>query len=343
MSDLAKYKVRGPVETLRTEHVTWDMARKEWQPPRGFIATWFRPDGAVNASDFHNPDESVLHSRWLYDEAGRLTESNTQFNEGPIDRIVYSYDKAGRHLRTVQLSHDGTQTESEICNYDASGKKTKVRFLGVRGANTGYSVEGSEQAYPAPGTTTMTTTYSEADLPTKVVFQDANHNSVTEVAFTRDNAGRLLSEEMHSNGESHFPDFLDKVPPEQRDNMAALLKKVFGEPYSSTSYAYDSQGRIVERTRKMGSLNEELTTYRYGDREDPIEETTENKNREARINENGAVDYTADRVTVQHNRFEYLYDAHGNWTERTASYQVEPNTDFQRYDIERRAITYHAA
>ena len=133
MSDLAKYKVRGPLATLRTEHVTWDMARKEWQPARGFVTTSFRRDGAVSASDFHNPDGSVAHSRWLYDEAGRLIESSTQFNEGPLDRVVYSYDKAGRHLRTVQLSHDGTQTESETCSYDASGKKTKVRFLAFAG------------------------------------------------------------------------------------------------------------------------------------------------------------------------------------------------------------------
>ncbi len=343
MSDLAKFKVHGPVATLRTEHVTWDMARKEWQPPRGLVTTSFRPDGAVTASDFHNPDGSVVHSRWLYDEAGRLTESNTQFNEGPIDRIAYFYDAAGRHVRTLQRSHDGTETVTETCTYDASGRKTKVRFLGVRGANTGYGIEGSEQAYPAPGATTMTTTYGEADLPSKVVFQDANRNSVTEVVFTRDNAGKLLSEEMHSNGVTQFPDFLDKTPPEQRERMAALLKKVFGEPYSRTAYAYDPQGRMIERTMKMGSLSEDRTTYRYGDREDPIEETTEHKNREARINENGAVDYTADRIIVQHNRFEYVYDAHGNWTEKTASYQIDPNPDFQRSNIERRTITYHAA
>ncbi len=343
MSDLAKYKVRGPVATLSTEHATWDMARQEWQPPRGLVTTSFRPDGAVSTSDFHNPDGSVLHSRWLYDEAGRLIESTTQFNEGPIDRTVYSYDKAGRHLRTVQMSHDGTQTELETCSYDAGGKKTKVRYLGVRGPNTGYGIEGSEQGYPAPGATTMTTAFGEGDLPAEVVFQDANHNSITEVIFTRDNAGRTLREEMHANGESLFPDFLDKAPPEERERIAALLKKVFGEPYSNTAYAYDPQGRIVERIRKMGSLSEERTTYRYGDREDPIEETTEHKNREARINENGAVVYTADRVNVQHNRFDYLYDAHGNWTEMTVSYQVEPSTEFQRSNSERRAVTYHAS
>ncbi len=125
--------------------------------------------------------------------------------------------------------------------------------------------------------------------------------------------------------------------------MAVLLRKVFGEPYSSTTYAYDPKGRIVERARKMGSLEEERASYRYGDREDPIEETTVHKNREASLNENGAVVYTADRVSVQRNRIDYVYDTHGNWTERTVSYQVEPNPDFQRSNVERRIITYHSA
>jgi hypothetical protein len=93
----------------------------------------------------------------------------------------------------------------------------------------------------------------------------------------------------------------------------------------------------------MGRLSENRSTYIYQDRDDPIEEITERRDREARLDENGAVVYNSDRVTVQHNRFEYLYDAHGNWTERTVSYRVEPNPDFQCSNVERRAITYHYA
>ncbi len=159
MIDFAIWKVHGPVAILRTENAMWDMARAEWQPPRGLVSTSFRPDGAVSATDFHNPDGSVLHSRWLYDEAGRLIESNTQFNDGPIDKTVYFYDDAGRHVRTLQLSHDGTETVSETCTYDAIGQKTKVRFLGVRGPNTGYFIEGSEHGYSAPGH------YNDHNLP----------------------------------------------------------------------------------------------------------------------------------------------------------------------------------
>jgi hypothetical protein len=55
----------------------------------------------------------------------------------------------------------------------------------------------------------------------------------------------------------------------------------------------------------------------------------------------GAVHYMPDRVNVQYNRFEYRYDAQGNWTERVVSYRLEPNPDFQRSNVERREITYY--
>jgi YD repeat-containing protein len=340
MIDATKWKVRGPVATLTTEYSTWDIAAEEWQPARNVVATTFRPDGAAIAADYHNPDGSIAHSQWVYDDAGRLLESRFQLGGGRIDRTVYSYDEAGRHVRTVQVSHDGTQTETEICTYDFGGKKTKVRFLGHLGACNGFRVEGSEQSYPAPGTTAMITTYDEQHLPTRTVFEDINHKVVTTVILTRDASGRLVKEEMAMDQEAMLTSLFQGVPPDQREEAAAVFKDALGK---FSSYTYDDQGRRTERTLRMGRLSENRSTYLYQDRDDPIEETTEHRNREARINENGTVDYAADHVTVQHNRFEYLYDAHGNWTERTVSYQVEPNPDFQRSNIERRAITYHPA
>lgn len=175
----------------------------------------------------------------------------------------------------------------------------------------------------------MTTTYDERDLPSKVVFQDANGDLVTQVVFVRDDAGRLLSEDVHLGAESAFPELLEKAPPEERERMAALIQKAWGD--WSTTYAYDAQGRMAERLRRTGTLSEEGTTYRYEDRDDPVEETTEHRSRDAGLDENGAVQYTPDKVSVTHGRFEYVHDAQGNWTERVVSGS----------NIERRAITYH--
>ena len=329
MSD--QYKVRGPVATLRTEHAEWDLAREQWQPARGVVLTSFRTDGQLSSRDFHNPDGSIVRTRWVYDEAGRLAESNVQLGDGPIEkRTMYFYDDAGRHVRTVQVIHDGTRRESEICTYDAAGRKTKVRFLDFAGRPVaGYGVEGSEGAYPAPGATTMTTSYDERNFPSQVVFLDANGDVVTQVTFVRDGAGRVLSEEVHLGGGSLFLEALEKTQPEERERTVALIEKAWGD-WSSMN-AYDTQGRMVERLRRMGTLGEERTTSRYEDRDDPIEETTEHRNREAGLDESGVVQYTPDKVSVTHGRFEYVYDAQGNWTERVVS----------RGNIVRRAITYY--
>ena len=149
-NNLAKWGVHGPISTLGSEHANWDLAHEHWQLARGRVSTSFRQDGAVSATDVFNPDGSIAHSRWFYDDEGRLTETTSQFSDSLIDRTVYSYDQAGRHIRTVQVSHDGTQATSEICHYDASGKKTKVRFLGSGRAISAYGTEGSDWASPLP-------------------------------------------------------------------------------------------------------------------------------------------------------------------------------------------------
>jgi hypothetical protein len=353
VNDVAKWKVHGPVEALRTEFATWDLNRDDWQPVEHFTLASFRSDGTISTSDAHNPDGSIAHSRWFYDDAGRVAESNSWMNDGPIDRTVYFYDEAGRHIRTIQLNHDGTQTVLEVCSYDADGRKATVRFLfspeansecgagNACGASTGYGIEGTDTCYGAPGATTMTVTYDEKNLPDKVLFHDASHRLLHCVTFRRDTLGRLLSEETHQGEGSPFQGIVDQAPPERREEMAAMLKQVLGETLSNTTYAYDAQGRLVKREHRMGSLGGDCTTYRYDAHDDPVEETVEHRSREGSFDEIGNVHYSSDRENVQHNRLEYRYDAHGNWTERIVSFRPESEPDFQRSNIERRAITYH--
>jgi hypothetical protein len=45
---------------------------------------------------------------------------------------------------------------------------------------------------------------------------------------------------------------------------------------------------------------------------------------------------------TQNTRFEYTYDAGGNWTEKVLWSRLEPNPNFQLSNMERREITYYA-
>ena len=158
----------------------------------------------------------------------------------------------------------------------------------------------------------------------------------------RDSAGRLISEEFHQGERSPFQNYLDdKAPAEERERLAALFDAVLGNGFSSTMYRYDAKGRLMTREHRMGNLGGDVTTYRYGERDDPIEETTEHRTREASFDETRNVKYSSDRIDVQHNQLEYLYDAHGNWTERIVSFRSESEPTFQRSNIERRMIAYY--
>ncbi len=184
MNDLAKWKVHGPVATLRTENAEWDTDRKDWKLARYFTLTSFRRDGTVDSSETHNSGGSIGHSRWLYDSAGRLTESDSWMDDSPPQRVLYFYDEAGRHVRTAQLRADGGQTDLETCTYDGDGKQTKTRLLPVtaqgragNGATSiGYSIEDTDMMLGAPGATLMTTTYAGTGLPARVILEDADHN-----------------------------------------------------------------------------------------------------------------------------------------------------------------------
>lgn len=204
-----------------------------------------------------------------------------------------------------------------------------------------YEIEGTHSAYSAPGAITITTVYDEKDLPAEVLFHDANHNVVGHVTFTRDGAGRLLKEEMHFGETSLLQSVIDTTPTEKREAVAAMLKAVVGDRFSTTSYKYDANGRLIERTSTIGNLGGDQTTYRYGDHDDPIEETTENRRRGADLDENGIVRYSSDERNVQHTRMEYRYDSHGNWTEKIVSIRSDSAANFERSNMENRVITYY--
>lgn len=355
MSDLAKWRVHGPVKTLKSEFATWDRDQHDWQTVEHVTVASFHPDGAISSTDAYNPDGTIVHSQWFYDDAGQWIEFHSWMGDGPVGRTVYVYDQGGRPIRTTHRGPDGTSTDVEIYSYDSDGRKTKVQFLPCHetdsecgtnracGATTGYSIEGTDSAYGAPGATTMTIAYDERNLPAKVSFHDANHHPLNYVILLRDSAGRLMSEELHQGEKSPFQNYLDaQAPAEERERLAALFDTALGNGFATTTYGYDVRGRLMTREHRMGNLGGNFTTYRYAERDDPVEEKTEHRTREASLDEAGNVQYSSDRITVQHNRFEYHYDPQENWTERIVLFRLESESNFQRSNIERRMITYYS-
>ena len=343
MADLAKWNVHGPVASLKTELAEWDLHSGYWKPAGHFTVATFRRDGAISSTDGYNPDGSVVHSRWIYDESGRLMESHSWMNDDTPHRSLYLYDNAGRHVRTFAVSLDVAETDVETSSYDAEGRRTKVSVFGSRAGNVSYFIEGTDMGLGAPGAVRVVITYDHNDLPVKEVFEDAKQNPVRQVIMRRDGAGRLVKVEMHMGSPSMFCMFgqSERPIPAEAEKALSLMMGSLGGIFSETNYAYDARGRLIEQTGSMFNLGLDRTTYCYGDGDDPIEETTEHSHGEANLAEDGTVQYTPDRVAAQQNRFEYRYDDHENWVERTVLIRPEGNADFQASNITRRAITYH--
>ena len=73
-----------------------DLHSGYWKPAGHFTVATFRRDGAIRSTEGYNPDGSVAHSRWIYDEFGRLRESHSWMNDDTPHRSLYLYDAAGR-------------------------------------------------------------------------------------------------------------------------------------------------------------------------------------------------------------------------------------------------------
>ena len=272
MADLAKWNVHGRVASLRTELAEWDLHSGYWKPAGHFTVATFRRDGAISSTDGYNPDGSVAHSRWIYDEFGRLRESHSWMNDDTPHRSLYLYDDAGRHLRTFAVSPDVAETDVETSSYDAEGRRTKVSVFGSRAGNVSYSIEGTNMGLGAPGAVRVVITYDHNDLPVKEVFEDAKQNPLRQVIMRRDNAGRLVKVEIHMGGPSMFSMFGQSDQPisAEADKALSLMMGSLGGIFSETNYAYDTQGRLIERTGRFlspdplgGSLANPQTLNKY--------------------------------------------------------------------------------
>jgi hypothetical protein len=353
MSDLARWDLRGPVRTLRTRFAEWNPEAGDWWPLKNRFVATFRADGQLSEIEHHNPDGSVPREVRVYDNAGRLTEDQWWSNDILTRRVVHTYDVGGRSASAATVDADGTKHDNERSQYDENGRKTKVVFLPVpktSGATcstgscgTMYGVEGTDVAYSAPGATSSTTIYDEHERPSEVVFHDASNALVSRVVFSRDEEGRVLSERMQFAGLRGLlgPAIDASTPTDEHESLMELLKTVFEDhTFSLATYAYDEKGHRIESVRRTGRLSEERVSVRYDDFDNPVEEVRSDLSRDMRID--GGVLKTEERPSnVQHAKFEYQYDAHGNWTERIVSQRLEPNAYERPSNIERRTIAYY--
>jgi hypothetical protein len=338
MSDLDKWDVRGRVRHLTKYFETWNASVSAWIEDCPRTDAWFRMNGQNERTETLNPDRSVAHSRWEYDDSARLLEIRSWMNDDPAVRTVYEYDQGGRHVRTVSVSADGSAQESEVIAFGSTPGKIKTRFLRSSDQPVYYSIEGADTSISAPGAATMTSHYDEMDLPVEVTLQDENRKMLRRLLFVRDGSRRLVEVKLLADQNELFP-AASQVAGDPR--LMTVLGRIFGGTVSQTQRTYDDAGRLVLRVHRMGTLGETRTTWRYGEKPDPVEETTETIRHEIGLGDDGSLTSSPPETAAQQARFEYLYDANANWTVRTVSIRCDKDTEFYASNRTRRDIEYH--
>src|SRR5215813_13588272 len=103
MSDLARWELRGPVRTLRTQFAEWNPEAGNWWPLKNRFVATFRVDGQLSEIERHNPDGSVPREVRLYDDDGRLTEDQWWSNDVLTRRVLHTHDGRGRSVSAVTV------------------------------------------------------------------------------------------------------------------------------------------------------------------------------------------------------------------------------------------------
>jgi YD repeat-containing protein len=325
MSDLANWKVHGPVHTLRTEFAEWDLSLEQWKPPHNPTLAWFDPGGHVSEQEHHNPDGSIVRFRYSYDAAGRIVEGRSETSGTPGGKTIYLYDANGLLARVVGVDPDGKESDAQVYSCGPRGKRTCVHMVPKQEPNGLF--------------TAIMIRPEVRDQVDEVLLKDQDQTQVRRIVFTRDSAGRLASEEVQL-GEKDF----ESLPSEDREKTRVLIARLLGPQkiVSSTTYSYDEKGRVAERRIRMGELSSDRTIYRYDDHDNPIEEIHEHTARDLGIDDAGNSCTAKESSHTQTSHMEYKYDAQGNWTERIVLGRLEPNPNFERSNVERREITYYA-
>jgi hypothetical protein len=273
------------------------------------------------------PNGSLCRSTYSYDESGLLIECQLQSGDGPAGRTIFFYDDRGRLVRQVGRAPDGSERVAEEHAYAAGGEHTKIVHIpameGVK--DVYYAVEGVDYSFSAPGTTTVATAFDSDGRVSEALLKDVSGVVVRRAVLTRDESGRLVKDEVLLGAEPFMPDVPEFGP---------------GTVFTANEYTYDDVGRRVGVVRRMFGLSEQRETIRFDDRNNQTEITIEYNCREANLRE-GIVEYGAPTVNRQRARFEYKYDARGNWVERVTSQRYGENPDFTRCSIERREIAYY--
>lgn len=298
-------------------------------------------------------DGSEYGDTYTYDDNGRLLSIVSE-GDGSTSEKIYSYDETGGlvkvansrgELTTFDYDEQGHKTETRVVKNADERKIPKaigidVVFADIDGTSLlDFSFGGNAKSFK--------TIYNSQDQPTETQAYDADGNLLGRFVRAFDEKGRITDvREITDNPMSMFPanEIAQMIaqsgisPDVARAEMSKAME-VLGSD-SGKSYRYDANGYITKATVD-GMMGTFIRTYIYNEQGDVTEEQTELATKRGipigvpfTVSETGEIipskppaewgpepDLGASRDI----RYTYKYDDHGNWIERTTTYDQQPS------------------
>jgi hypothetical protein len=347
--------LRGPVKQC-IEQTTY--LADENLPERGFTSTSvYSPGGWLLQSRMEYSSGPAYVTTYTYDAAGHLLRKSSGSDDpsgaGKID-TTYRYDDKGQLRSAGSGSGTGTGSLDVTYDRDENGRKRRVEHLPVfpNAPNVGIGAmpwENSDVLFPPPSGGTVTTLYDDRDRPVQGQISDANGRLMMRIVRTYDPQGRI-------QGDKLIPEDMQGAVPEDlvgqmNDAQQKAIAKFMGNAFASgeSSYKYDPQGRVVEKHRALGAMGDELTKTAYNDHGDVSDEVTvgmegPDSGTEFGIDEHGNMVPTTQSKkpasSQYETRYNYEYDAQGNWTKKTMSTR-QGQGEFKISTVINRSLSYY--
>ena len=348
MTDREQAELRGPVKTVVAEQTT------TFADGRSFVSkgtTDYSPDGRLLQLRYSNPDGSEWFKTYRYTVDGRLIKiSSGQDGRDSFLYETYLYDEANRLIATKsngeELIHyeygkDGSKTMTE--SYPAIRLSPEV----VHATHW----EGTDLGFTSLPGGKAVTSYNEGGVASGAKFYNATGELVGHIERDFDAKGHILSERQIADSPSLLvPEQLrGKLNQEQVKSVGMFIAVGMGN--WGNSYTYDKQGRVIEIRKTGGAIGEQVTAIAYNEYGDPSSQTSTALGNPALRQEYGLSDSgamvpvgstpAAEPPRTHEMRYDYEYDAHGNWVRQSMSVRSEEGGAFTQQEIHKRNLTYY--
>jgi hypothetical protein len=252
-----------------------------------------------------DPGGSEWSMIFRYDDCGRILEK-VETGERPDEqqRFSYDYDPAGRLTQVMLHSPAGDERVFESVKYDTDGTRVSTQYPTPvdEDQRSTTSVDIEHMLHGSIDTVAVMTVFDTNNRAVRKVLYDVDDRVIRRIGFRYDARGLLLEE-----GELIGGSFMDD------------LRKV---------YRYDSSGRVIELESRWIDQGGSRRTMAYNERGDLAEEVVTQRA------------WLVWGETGSSQKFDYRYDDHDNWIERTTR-TISTSGEDRVSMIEQRELTYY--